>query len=1111
MRAAACALALAIVLIASGEARSAPLEDPACRATSVVQRSDQVIYRLGRTFLTAGSDSVWSRLRPWVRGEDYALDALRGDLRLLRTAAPGETLWVHACGLLRPPSLEYARQQFRPAGTPRDTVIPILSAAPNPRPSTSRTPGADPGTSQLAVTGNKTIAVEFGSQQDAALRQSLDLSVHGAIAPGLTLTGVLTDRDTPISAQGATQDLQSIDRVLLELKGDQVRASFGDIPVSMSGGEFARVERRVQGVRGGWSSEAFSIEAAAASAQGEYHRLDLRGADGLQGPYLLSDRDGGFGITIVAGSETVTLDGQRLTRGEAADYTIDYERARLSFSNRRAISSASRFTIEYQYAVTRYRRSLAASSANWQRGALRLGATFVRETDDRGRPLDLVFEDADRSALTASGDSLAFGPGVTSGVGDYDSLRTSAGALVYGFAGIDSGGFQVRFARVGPGRGDYADSAVVDGRSVYRHVGSGLGSFRVGRALPRPESHDVVSLSAATSRGPVRFEMEGAMSRRDLNTFSSRDDADAAGVAGRASLSLEGQAVGLPGTAGITLSARQVERRFAPLSRLATPFAEEDWGLPTGADLEHQGRTEASAFWRPDAAREVRAELARLSTPNGYAGWRRRLSWADTRRLATRLTLLDTEGSLADTISGLGRRRATGEVRWTSPLLVPVLRADWDRRRTPSLGSPREDRAEEAAFDLQSGAGLSWRLGTGVLWRRDRSDALLGSSASRAFGWRGALESPAGGPFGSTLLYQRRLTRDERSGIQRATDLATLRLRAEPKGTGLSGSFDAEVTGEAENARVRTLVFVGPGLGSYDAFGNLVGVGGAYTLVLTVSPEFERLTRVASSARAAWRFGEGESWRGSRVEFLVDGESRRRGSLRFADGLLSTGVALDDPGLARASVHQRLEADLAPGSRAASLRARLERRVNADRSFQGFAQTTDLRSATLRWRARPDAAWSLESEARSQWQQAVQQASGAGRFQRTITEQGALALAAWQPSNALRIAWTTDVGWSRSAGQDQSTRTIRLGPDLGVSTGAKGRTEVSLRRAFLSGPDATGLLPSVDPAGAPRWEGSIRTDMRLHTTTVVGVSASVRERPGRAAVVQGRAEVRAFF
>jgi hypothetical protein len=117
----------------------------------------------------------------------------------------------------------------------------------------------------------------------------------------------------------------------------------------------------------------------------------------------------------------------------------------------------------------------------------------------------------------------------------------------------------------------------------------------------------------------------------------------------------------------------------------------------------------------------------------------------------------------------------------------------------------------------------------------------------------------------------------------------------------------------------------------------------------------------------------------------------------------------------------------------------------------------------------------------------------------------------WQPGPGLRAAGALEFDNARPEGQAEATRTVRLGPDVGANVGKRGRAEVTLRRAFVSGPPAVGLLPSVDPAGFARWDGTARFDLRLHETTTFGVSGNVRERPGRAAIVNGRAEVRAFF
>ena len=463
--------------------------DPSCSVFPIVPTQGVAVMRLPRSFIRAGSDSVWTRGGGWVRDRDYRLDRLRGDLRLLRAWAPGETLWVSVCGLLAPPELDYVRQVYQPAHAAAaiDTgaAAAVGTMAATSRPSTGRDPSSAPSGSALAVNGNKTLAVEFGSAQDAALRQSLDLSLSGRIAPGVEITGVLSDRDTPLSAAGSTQDLQSIDRVLVEVKAKDGAGALGDIPVQLTRSEFGRLDRRVQGVAGEWHPGDLSVRAAAAGAQGEYNRMQFVGVDGLQGPYQLTDRDGNTGISIVAGSEVVTVDGARMTRGEAADYAIDYDAARVTFSNRRPISSASRITVEYQYALTRFRRNLALVASEWKHGGWSWYAQGITEGDDAGSPLSGPLDAADRLRLSQAGDSLVLGGGVTPGVGDYDSVRVGT-VTHFAFAGLDSGKFVVQFARVPDGHGDYADSALVGGRTIYHYVGPGLGAFLVGRLLPAP-------------------------------------------------------------------------------------------------------------------------------------------------------------------------------------------------------------------------------------------------------------------------------------------------------------------------------------------------------------------------------------------------------------------------------------------------------------------------------------------------------------------------------------------------------------------------------------------------------------------------------------------------
>jgi hypothetical protein len=199
-----------------------------------------------------------------------------------------------------------------------------------------------------------------------------------------------------------------------------------------------------------------------------------------------------------------------MVRGEAADYSIDYDLAQVTFSNRRAISSASRITVDYQFSVNRYRRNFAGFDGRWDHGGLWAATRVLTETDDRGAPLEFAFDDAELAALRLAGDSsdVAIGPGVTPGVGDYDTVRVN-NVVHFAFVGPDSGSFAVTFARIGAGRGDYADSAFVGGRVAYRFVGTGAGAFVIGTALPLPESHLPWSMSAGARAGRWRSRGRG--------------------------------------------------------------------------------------------------------------------------------------------------------------------------------------------------------------------------------------------------------------------------------------------------------------------------------------------------------------------------------------------------------------------------------------------------------------------------------------------------------------------------------------------------------------------------------------------------------------------------
>jgi hypothetical protein len=1109
----AAALVL-LALLAARASRAAAVEDPACGVMRLARRSGALTLRLPHTFIRPGTDSVWTRAGALVPGRDYLIDRLHGELRLLRDDASVDTLWVRACWLLDPPPFERQIETYRP---PAPAEAESVKASPPPvtaRPGLGRDPTVVPAGATLAVTGNKTIAVDFGSSQDAALRQSLDLAISGSLAPGVTLTGVLSDRNTPLTAEGGTQELQALDRVLIELHAPQANASFGDIGVTYRDGEFGRIERRLQGARGEWTRGGFTTSAAAASVGGEYNRLQFIGVDGRQGPYALTDRDGNTGVSVVAGSDVVTLDGARLSRGEAADYSIDYDRAQITFTNRRPISGSSRITVDYQFTLQRYRRNLAAFESRWSAGRAHGFTRLLTEGDDRGSPLDVSIDATDRSILAAAGDSAgrALAPGVTPGVGDYDTVRV-AGAVRFAFAGPDSGAFDVRFARVGPGLGDYSDSVSVSGRTAFRWVGEGNGAFRVGVALPLPETHQLATFGGALDAGPARVDFEVAGSRRDLNTFSSLDDGDNAGGALRAGVSVGGGVGGwVPGAATLEMQVRSVGTRFAPFDRLERPFSQETWGLSPSEDIDRQDRAELIAGFRPKAGGDLRAVVGGLRLPTGFESFRRALDWTRDGTIGTRLSLERADGrDPGRRYEDGGRERGAAELRVRLPWIEPAVRYESDERRVPSDSALSGQRFREVGVELLGSRRYPWKTMVGWGQRRDATLDSTGFTDQTQVGIaRAGLESPSGPRLGVTLAYQRRNVEPLAGGVRTRSDLASARFRMDEREGGPGGSAGTEVTSEAQSQRTRSVVYVGPGQGAYDQYGNFVGTGD-YTLVTGVSGALERISRAATSARFGWTFGRSEAMRGSRLGFDFESDARRRGDLRASDLAVPPAIVLGDVELASGSVLQRHEGEVAPGSPATAFRARAERRVTADRSYTDFAQTLDERVGTLRWRARAASGWSGEAEGRLRTREATQQQGAAPAYHQRLLERGVVGQLVFSPDARLRVAAVGDLAWNRPASSEDVTRTLRLGPDLGWGFGTRGRLDATARRAFVSGPPETALLPTADPAGAPRWEFTARADVRVREIVTLGMSLLSRQFEGRASRTTGRLEVRAFF
>ncbi|RPI13991.1 MAG: hypothetical protein EHM58_17345 [Ignavibacteriae bacterium] len=380
----------------------------------------------------------------------------------------------------------------------------------------------------------------IGNNRDLTLNSGFRLQMTGKLSSDIDIVAALTDENTPIQPEGNTQKLQELDKVFIELRSKNITTTLGDIDINFGTSDFFNFSRKVQGAKGfaAFGNNNFFISAAL--SRGKFNTNSFTGIDGVQGPYKLIGISNEIGIIVLAGTERVFLDGLKMTRGETNDYTIDYSNGQVTFTNRRLITNASRITVDFEYSEKKYSRSLISGQANTSLFNDRLNLTFsyLRESDDKNKPIDFTLSDSDRVIIgnagnnnvkaSKSGISFVGRDSLGRAQGQYIQVD-STGFVFYRYAPGDTNAFyNVTFSFVGAGLGDYVSLSL----SQFKYVGQGKGSYLPIIFLPMPvlyQSGDM-NLDLKLSKS-FTFHVETAVSDFDRNLFSELDDRGNKGVA----------------------------------------------------------------------------------------------------------------------------------------------------------------------------------------------------------------------------------------------------------------------------------------------------------------------------------------------------------------------------------------------------------------------------------------------------------------------------------------------------------------------------------------------------------------------------------------------------
>lgn len=800
---------------------SAPARAASVRSIFIEDDIPDLLF-VGSHFIFENSDTAWLNSRMLRPDIDYRFDNTLGafDLRTLPRTSTDTLLIVYH------PLPRWVPRLTRPPAVDDD---PDHTPPPDRLPAGTRPPGP-PAATDISISGAKSFRFTSASRGNSQFNQTLDMSIFGDLAPGVTISGSISDRGYDPVYGTANSRLDELDKVNLSLTSPHVSAQIGDLTTTpFQTARFART-RRISGVTAAYHDEHLTISALAARPKGRFTTVRFQGADNVQGPYTITRE--GPPAPIVPGSETVWLDGRKLERGGNNDYTMDYPAGRITFTADHPIDSRSRIEIDFEPQATAYRAELysAAASTAWRDSAITLSVTFTRDGDDSRQPLVGSLSDTDLDLLRQIGDSTerAVRSGITpdtngAWVLETDSLPDS----VFTYVGAGGGNYSVQFSFVGAGNGAYRFL----GGQEFRYVGVGRGDYAPVITLQAPERLDLTTMHltlAPEHLGILAASVE--YSSRDRNLLSDLDDTDNSASLLEITYNYNWM---WKTQSSIALRTRILEPGFANQSRLDSADFSRRFLAPIGdSDLLnttqrlHEGRIALA----PAASVELTPAYARLEYDNHYVADRieTRLAVKPTDHTAftTLACLVRSDRDSANTnssgrVDGITSGAAADFARWGSL----NLRHEYDRREHDYHGTTRGTRlnAVTSAWQL-SPLTLSAEYYTeDTLTARSTDHPDLEPSPD----WRNNLDrlrltTRANGAL-RKLTYDLRLTWQQvtrhsftdRTGYEESSLLARLGSAFRDPARRLSLDTDYIISEETRNARGLAFLEVEPGTGDY--------------------------------------------------------------------------------------------------------------------------------------------------------------------------------------------------------------------------------------------------------------------------------------------------------
>jgi len=446
----------------------------------------------------------------------------------------------------------------------------------------------------LKKSGSIVRGVKIGNNRDLTLNSGLNLQLSGQLTDDVEIVAALTDESTPIQPEGNTQTLQEVDKVFIDFKSPWIKGTLGDFNLQYMNSRFADISRKLQGITLLGNYKSYQLGATVGTTRGFFHHLSFIGKEANQGPYQLTGKNGESEIIVLAGTERIWINGEKLIRGENNDYIIEYGNGQVTFTNRRLITGESRIEIDFEYypALQKYSRNVYSGLTTGNLGDNRFNfvVKYYREEDDPERLLEEegILSDQEKSILENAGDEqlnayTSSSVYVGDSLGYYvriDTILNSENYSIYRFVGKNKGNYNVSFSSVGGGNGDYSR----DRLGEYKWVGIKKGTYLPIKLLPLPSQQQLADIQFEFKpTDKISVKSEYAISAFDKNRYSTIDDKDNTGQAMQLSATTKPLMLNLFnskfGEIDFSTTGRFIESDFNPVDRINQPDFRKYWNV----------------------------------------------------------------------------------------------------------------------------------------------------------------------------------------------------------------------------------------------------------------------------------------------------------------------------------------------------------------------------------------------------------------------------------------------------------------------------------------------------------------------------------------------------